>query len=207
MSRPATLLLLALAGCGKGGDTAAAPTCQPALATDIDETLTTSDGEWLSQLADPTYDPAERPDAATTFQAYADKGYAVAYITARGSGLELADGRSGTEATEDWLVDHCFPSGRVFLADHAIGVTGDDAVAYKVGAIASMQDEGWRFDYAYGNADTDIEAFQQAGIGDDIIFLVGELAGTMGVQPIPDADAYTAHLAAHLPNVPEAACP
>jgi phosphatidate phosphatase PAH1 len=48
--------------------------------------------------------------------------------------------------------------------------------------------------FAYGNADTDIEAYQNVGIPDDRIFLVGKLAGQMGVEPIPTSEAYGAHL-------------
>src|SRR4051812_10555050 len=39
-----------------------------AVVTDIDETLTTDDNEFLYQIADPSYDPAMRPDADTLMQ-------------------------------------------------------------------------------------------------------------------------------------------
>lgn len=46
---------------------------------------------------------------------------------------------------------------------------------------------------AHGNADTDIEAHKAAGIPDDDIFLVGQLAGQLGVVPIEARDADTNH--------------
>ena len=166
--------------------------CVPmqAVFTDIDETLTTADQEWIDQLLDASHDPAMRPDAEGVMGAYADLGYGVFYVTARGDGATLDDGRTAREATLDWLEDHGFPvsDDRVFLAE------------------GPAADQGWEAAWAYGNAETDIEAFIEAGIAADRTFLVGELAGTMGVQPLPDEEAYTEHLADHLPTVEEASC-
>jgi len=201
--------LLLVACSGKSSDTSAEDGCEPTflVATDIDETLTTSDSEWLSQLGDPTHDPAMRPDANTLMQAYADRGYRVVYITARGEDLGLTDGRTGREATWDWLAAHGFPGGPedLWLAE-GIGVSGEYAVAYKSEVLLGLQGQGYTSSWAYGNADSDILAFQAAGISDERIFLVGELAGTMGVQPIVDDDAYSAHMAAQLDQVDAVGC-
>ena len=59
--------------------------------TDIDETLTTSDAEWLMQIIDPSHDPAMRPDANTVMQANDEAGYSVFYVTARGELQPLAE--------------------------------------------------------------------------------------------------------------------
>lgn len=175
--------------------------------TDIDETLTTLDAEWFKQISNPSHDPAMRPDADTLMNAYADLGYDVIYVTARGEDSTLSDGTPARDATADWLVAHGFPyeEGALFLAP-GIGAVGDSAVEYKTGVLLDLQADGRVFDYAYGNATSDIEAFQAAGIPDDVIFLVGELAGEMGVKPIPDEEAYTAHIEAWMPGVPEALC-
>jgi phosphatidate phosphatase PAH1 len=202
---PITLLL---SGC-PSGDALDSAACVPpfAVATDIDETLTLSDGEWLDQLADPTCDPALRPDADTLMRAYAERGYTILYVTARGEEVELSDGRSAREATEDWLLAHDFPlvEGALYLAE-GYGVTGESAVTYKAGVIDDRTASGWTTAWAYGNADSDILAFQAAGIPDDHIFLVGELAGTMGVEPIPGEEAYTSHLDSQLPNITPVTC-
>lgn len=202
------LLLLALlaAGCDPGGDT----DCQPRLAvfTDIDETLTTSDGEWLAQLVDPSHDPAMRPAADALMRGYADLGYGVFYVTARGEDITLSDDRTARQATEDWLLDHGFPwSGEALYLAEGVGVAGEEAVAYKHGVIAGLAAAGWTPEWAYGNAESDILAFQEAGMAGDRVFLVGELAGTMDVEPVPGDEAFEAHLAEHLPGVPEASCP
>jgi len=178
-----------------------------AVVTDIDETLTTSDEEWLSQMSDATHDPAMRPDANTLMQGYADQGYGVIYVTARGDDFTLSDGRTATEGTLDWLLAHDFPvdESLLFLSD-GFGVLGDDARDYKIAVLEGLAAEGWSFDWAYGNADSDIAAFQGASIPDERIFLVGELAGEFGVVPILDEDAYTNHLAEQLPGVEATDC-
>lgn len=202
MRRPAIPALLAL-GCGgpPGEDSAPLP-CRHLVVTDIDETLTTADEEFLAQLADPTHDPAMRPDADTLLNAYADLGFSILYVTARWEGITLTDGRTAREATTDWLEAHRFPyqDAHVFLSEEL--VTGDEAtIAYKAAVLEGWAGEGWSVDWGYGNAVTDVEAFLQGGIAADRVFLVGELAGTMAVGAIPDADAYTAHLATHLGSV------
>jgi len=203
------LALVVLSGCpSSAGDSA--PPCLPPFAvfTDIDETLTTLDQEWIDQIGDPSYDPAMRSGAADLMQGYASRGYSIFYVTARGEDIALSDGRSAREASEDWLLDHGFPfrDGALYLAE-GMGAHGDSAVAYKSEVIVELAAEGWEPSWAYGNADSDILAFQDAGIPDDHIFLVGELAGTMGVQPIPDDQAYESHLAEQLGQVTEAVCP
>ena len=183
-------------------------TYRMAIVTDIDATLTTADSEWLAQIAVPSHDPAMRPDANTLMQDYAGLGYEVFYITARGEGLSLLDGTSARDATEAWLVAHAFPfddTDNLFLAS-GVGAWGNSAASYKEEILQGLMDQGWRFMYAYGNAETDIEAFLAIGIDTDDVFLVGDLAGTLGVSGVTSDDAYTQHVADHMPSVPEASC-
>lgn len=213
MRSHAVLCALLIAACGADsdktdtGNTNPLPACAHIVVTDIDETLTTSDGEYLAQLSDPTHDPALRPQAVELLKAYADKGYTIFYITARGQDVTLNDGRTVPEASEEWLIAHGFPyaEGQLYLAP-GIGVQGDDAVAYKAAVVNDLTAAGWSADWGYGNATSDIEAFQQGGIADDHLFLVGELAGTMGVNPIPDEEAYAQHIADHVQGLGPA-CP
>jgi hypothetical protein len=183
-------------------------TLRMAVVSDIDSTLTTSDTEWLLQIAVPSHDAAMRPDANVLFQDYAALGYEVFYITARGSGLSLLDGTSARDATAQWLVDHGFPYNpdHLFLAD-GLGAWGSSAADYKTGILNGQIDLGFRFIYAYGNSDTDIEAFLNVGMAPENVFLVGDLAGGLGVSGVTNADAYTQHVADHMPAVPEATCP
>jgi phosphatidate phosphatase PAH1 len=205
----AALALGGAFGCGSGSATDEAP-CVPqaAVYTDIDETLTTLDAEWTAQLLDPSHDPAMRPDADALMQDYAELGYTVVYLTARGEEVVLADGRSARQATADWLDAHGFPwsDADLYLAP-GLGAAGDSAVDYKAGVLDDRTAAGWSAAWAYGNATSDIEAFRQAGIPDAQIFLVGALVGTLGaVNDIPDDDAYAAHRASQLPAVVPADC-
>lgn len=174
------------------------------LVTDIDETLTTLDSEFLTQIFDPAHDPAMRPDANTLMQAYHDLGYRIVYLTARGEYLYLVDGTSARDATTAWLTAHGFPfdPDDVYLANAVYEL---DPAGFKTGVVEGLQADGYTVEWAYGNATTDIEAYQNAAVADDHTFLVGSLsdtAGTYGVNPISDADAYTNHHASFMSTVP-----
>jgi len=195
---------VAFAGCQTGY----APCVPPdSIVTDIDETLTTDDFEWVTQLIDPEHDPEMRPDANALMRGYDELGYTVYYITARGEAMELPDGRTAREATRAWLEDHGFPvrDGTLFLAP-GNGALGDTAVEYKSSTIEDLELAGWPVHYAYGNSDTDIEAFQQAGIPDDRIFAVGEDCDELDGNDVPDDEAFVVHMQEHLPTVVEAEC-
>jgi len=194
------------AGEDGGADTDSCTTSM-AVVTDIDATLTTSDLEWVYQIAVPTYDAAMRPEANVLMQDYAALGYEIFYITARGEGMSLLDGTSSRDATAAWLVDHGFPFNpdNLFLAA-GLGTWGNSAASYKTGILEGLEAIGWRFIYAYGNSDTDIEAFLSIDMAPENVFLVGDLAGTLGVSPVTDEDAYAQHIADHMPDVPEATC-
>ena len=168
-----------------------------ALVTDIDETLTALDGEWLDQIRDPADEPTMRPDGNTLMNAWADHGFRIFYVTARGEQLGLSDGTTGRDATTSWLTDRDFPlfsPDDVFLSE-GYGELGDGAAEYKSELLLRLIDEGWTLVWAYGNADSDITAYKAAGIPNDHQYLVGELAGTLEVNPIPTEEAYTAHFA------------
>jgi phosphatidate phosphatase PAH1 len=186
-------------------DTAASdapPSC--AVVTDIDETLTTDDLEFVYQVADPDHDPAMRPDANTLFAGFADHGYTVIYLTGRGEHLTLADGTTARAATEAWLDAHGFPwdDANLFLADTSLGLSGEDAHVYKAGVLADLSAAGWPLDWAFGNAEADIEAYEDAAMAHDHVFLVGDLAGSMDVEAISNEDAYSAFTPPFLDALP-----
>lgn len=177
---------------------------QPAIVTDIDETLTTSDAEFLMQLADPTYDPMEREGGAAMISAYADLGYRVMYLTARSEDLDVfGTDETAREITVRWLEEHGYPldpDTTVVVLSETL-VFGDATQVYKAGALMEQQAMGWRFDYAYGNATTDIGAYAEAGIDVSATFIIGENAGQGGTVAI-DGEDWLAHTADHLPTVP-----
>jgi phosphatidate phosphatase PAH1 len=124
--------------------TAAVHRARPAIVTDIDATLTTSDNEFLTQMISPGgYDPAEREGAHQLITGYAERGYFILYLTSRPDGAPMASGGSTRDATAAWLTAHGFPMDpdrtRIELAQGL--VYGDSAAGYKGDALVAMEDE------------------------------------------------------------------
>jgi len=158
----------------------------PFILADIDGTLTLSDEELFMQVNDAAYDPLLKGAAVELMQAWASKGYTVVYMTARPHVL-----RNETRA---WLATHDFPAGPL-ISSNSLAV-GSSALEYKSAwGSRLLSDFGWSPVAFYGNADTDIGAYEAAGVPKDITFIIGELAGTEGTVAIEDDD-YTAHIAA-----------
>lgn len=170
------------------------PEDTPVIVTDIDGTLTASDDELFMQVADGAYDPVEKGAASELVNAWADKGFAIVYLTARPHTF-----RSETRA---WLDAHGYPVGPL-ISSNTLAV-GDSALQYKTAWIDRVVSTfGWRVAAAYGNADTDIGAYDAGGIPKDITFVIGELAGTEDTQPI-DNDDYSDHIADFVASHPDA---
>lgn len=188
-----------------GGTTAGACELeQPAIVTDIDETLTISDGEFLMQIGDGTYDPIEREGGSELITAYADLGYRIMYLTARSEDIVLeGTGETAREATERWLLEHGYPTdpATTVVVLSEMFVFDDTAQEYKAEALMAQQAAGWRFDYAYGNATSDIGAYADAGIALDVTFIIGEHAGEGGTVAV-EGEGWVEHAEAHLPTVP-----
>jgi phosphatidate phosphatase PAH1 len=160
----------------------------PAIVTDIDETLTTSDEEFIQQMLEPDYVPAMRPGSLELVKALYKRGYLVMYLTARAETLELMDGTSGREATEGWLVDMGFPMDpdrtEVVLAPSSLVGDEEGTAAYKRDAILDRVAAGWTFDFAFGNATTDASGYLEAGIPPDQIYMIGDHAGYQGTVAV-----------------------
>jgi LNS2 (Lipin/Ned1/Smp2) len=176
----------------------------PAIVTDIDATLTTTDAEFLMQLGDGNYDPAEREGAAELITAYAELGYRVLYLTARSETfMAINTGESARELTERWLLEHDFPNDpettMVVLSPNI--VLGNSAQTFKAETLMDQQAAGWRFDYAYGNAGSDIGAYADAGIALEHTFIIGPEAGNGGTVAV-QGEGWVEHTAAFLPSVP-----
>lgn len=157
--------------------------------TDIDGTLTASDSELISQLTDDNYVAKPMGAADKLLAAWSMKGYPIIYLTARPHLLR--------PETRGWLEQLDFPVGPLITEN---GGKTDDA--YKTLWLDRMiHDFGWNVVAAYGNADTDITAYENAGIAKDRTFIVGPLAGSRGTVAIANND-YTQHIAAFVAAQP-----
>ena len=180
----------------------------PAIVTDIDATLTTGDGEWLLQMLVGTHEPAERPGAAALVTAFAERGYYVLYLTARPGDFYLPfTFEPSPDATARWLEEHGYPVDpertRLSLAPTTI-LDSATTIDYKSGVLANLQAEGFDIVYAYGNAATDIAAYEAVGIAKEHTFIIGPEAGTEATVAIA-GDGWVDHVAEFLPTV-DAVC-
>lgn len=177
---------------------------RPAIVTDIDATLTLSDVEFIMQIGDGNYDPIEREGAAQLIEAYAQRGYFVLYLTARSEQITIqVTDETAREATTRWLEEHGFPlaPGDTELVLAPMLLLGEDVQAYKAQALMERQAAGLRWDYAYGNATTDIGAYAEAGIPVSATFIIDEHAGEEGTVAV-EGEGWALHAGTHLPGVP-----
>lgn len=161
---------------------------------DIDGTLTTSNDELLHELADGSYQPAMMTDANGMMQAWATKKYPVIYLTARPH-LYRAESRQ-------WLDALKFPLGSLITSNATLS-TDPATEAYKANWLARMVTSfGWTIVAAYGNEDTDIQAYQSVNIPNDHIFIVGPSGGDLGSTAIPNMD-FTSHVTSYVDMQPD----
>ncbi len=158
--------------------------------TDIDGTLTLDDGQLLAQIPDDTYVPKMMGAGNKLVQAWAAKGYAVIYLTARPHVFR--------PETRTWLHDLGFTDGALITAEQV-----GDAGVYKTEWLQRMLTTfGWTAVAAYGNADTDITAYENVGIAKNLTFIVGPLAGNRQTTAIANMD-FAAHISSFVAAQPD----
>ena len=167
------------------------PAGTPVIVTDIDGTLTISDGELLTELSDETYVPKMMGAANTLMQTWVTKGYPVIYLTARPHLLR--------DESRTWLEGDMFPAGPMITTNGTTADAGD----YKTIWLRRMVDSfGWNIVAAYGNATTDIAAYANVAIPLDHTFIIGPNGGMGGTVAIPNND-FSAHLAGYVASQPD----
>lgn len=169
------------------------PTGSKFVLTDIDGTMTLSDEELFKQIDDGSYVPLQNESAEVLMTTWADKGYPIVYLTARPHEFR--------SETREWLAKEGFPVGAVITANSL--VFDDSAREYKrAWANRMLVDYGWEVVAAYGNAESDIDAYEDAGIAKDITFIVGELAGASGTVAIDNND-FSDHISDFVEQQPD----
>jgi len=159
----------------------------PAVVFDVDGTLTLDDGELIDDLVGGGARAFE--GAARVVEAWAARGYLVVYLTGRPYPLRAR--------TRRWLVEGGFPDGPLFTPDHLHqAVPAREWVgAYKRDTLRQLIAAGVEVERAYGNADTDVCAYAEAGVDPARTFIIGAARGCDG-KPAPVALAgYLDHLA------------
>jgi phosphatidate phosphatase PAH1 len=127
--------------------------------SDVDGTLTSSEDAFLAALATGQV-PEAQPDASKVLHALASSGYRIVYLTARPEWL--------TGGTRDFLRRRGFPTGLVHTITSgltgAVGATGTAAVEFKTAELEAFTAKGVKIAWAFGNRDTDTEAYAAANI-------------------------------------------
>jgi phosphatidate phosphatase PAH1 len=131
------------------------PEGTPVVLTDVDGTLTTSETEEFFDLLSGTL-PEVRPGAPEALQALAAKGYHPIYLTARPEFL-------GTR-THEFVRERGLPPGIVHTSLFFDGALGSEAVTFKTGELAAFAARGLVPTFAFGNTESDGEAYENAGI-------------------------------------------
>lgn len=151
---------------------------------DIDATLTINDfeavGDYLNVSTARAF--AYAPEVVNL---YRSDGYQVIFLTARPYWV--------AKDTREWYVRKGFPVATLthFALSNAESLA---ALNYKKAYLKLLVETvGLDLMRAYGNAQTDIDAYQAAGIPLEEIFIIGSNAGTGGTQPI--VTDYTDHYA------------
>jgi len=144
----------------------------------------------VMEISDPTYDPMMMGHADLLTQTWAMKKYPVIYLTNRPHPLRVE--------TRTWLAEKMFAPGAVITSNGT-----NDAATYKTAWLQRMVTTfGWQIVAAYGNAATDITAYNNAGIPKADTFIVGPLAGSDSTQPIDNMD-FAAHIQSFVDPQPQ----
>jgi len=131
------------------------PKNTPTFVTDVDGTLTTSESAQTLALFTGSM-PDANPDAAQVLALLASKGYRPFYLTARPDWLG--------KTTQDWIVAKGFPPGILHTTLVSGGATGAAAGTFKTDELADLAGKGMKPAFAFGNTDTDADAYNNAGI-------------------------------------------
>lgn len=151
--------------------------------SDIDGTLTRDDAEFLSQLSNNALIPLQNEAADAMMQAWDDKGFAVTYLTARPNEFRWL--------SRVWLREEGFPFGPMETAETF--VYGASAREYKGRFVTAMHALNYEFAAAYGNAESDVQAYADGGIPKAVTFTINEAAGMDGTVAISPFD-WTSHI-------------
>ncbi len=130
--------------------------------SDVDGTLTSSENAYPESLVTGA-DVGANEGAAEALGALRDRRYYPVYMTARG--------RRFTEDTREWLAAQGFPRGPLRLAPSLVTLPGSATVAYKAGTLEDIAAEGLVPAIGIGNRASDAEAYAQAGLASDRIFI------------------------------------
>ncbi|MEM9103053.1 MAG: haloacid dehalogenase [Pseudomonadota bacterium] len=164
---------------------------------DIDGTLSLSDLEGITEFLGLNDGVAAHEYAAEVVQAYQNKNYQVVFLTGRPYWV--------ANDTRDWLESLGLLRWHLRTNPSGDGLLALDTENYKAEYIDYLINDA-KLDIvrAYGNADTDISAYNRGGIPVDETYIIGSEAGNGGTNPI--YDNYVEHYYSVVLDTPEVDC-
>ncbi|SHO55936.1 lipin/Ned1/Smp2 family protein [Vibrio quintilis] len=162
---------------------------------DIDGTLTKSDSEAVAAYLGMSEADAYA-GAADMVKAYQSKHYRIIYLSARPYWL-AKDSRS-------WLGAQGIPAFHLHLDSNGELLDPTGKASYKAGYIKQLLSKGVKIVRVYGNATTDIEAYELAGIPKAETYIIGDHAGESGTQAVQDN--YLSHISEVVNVTSDAQC-
>ena len=165
---------------------------QAAVLFDLDGTLTLNDFEIVKDYLN-IRDAKPYPGVPELINFYQDLDYQIVYLTARPY--------ITMPATQEWFGKLGIPRGHLYSPisfEESLDQKGH--AQFKADYINYLQDHAdLDLKVVYGNADTDIMAYEMAGIDKSRTFIIGENAGNEGTRPI--RDGYFDHINRELPQL------
>lgn len=152
--------------------------------SDIDGTLTSTDAEFMTQISGkPEYVPLQNVNSDLLMQTWAQKGYASIYLTARPNDFRWL--------SRVWLREQGFPFGPMETAESF--VFGSTAREYKGRFVNQLNALGIDLVAAYGNAESDVQAYDDGSIPKALTFTINEAEGKDGTVGVSNGD-WTSHI-------------
>lgn len=149
---------------------------------DIDGTLTTSDMELvkdvITDLFEPilrgTYTPVPHPFARELVEERVRLGSLPVFLTGRPYWL--------SKISREWLAGQRMPLGPLHTTDRNSDALPMGVAAYKAAFLGSLRAQGFVVRGAYGNASTDITAYEAAGLPKSETYIIGHNGGKSGTH-------------------------
>lgn len=163
---------------------------------DIDGTITKNDFEAVGDYLGT--DKAENyPFATDVVNAYREKGYQLIFLTGRPYWV--------AKNTRAWFDYSGLKPWHLHTNANSDNLLNMQTQAYKTDYINYLKNTvGLNIVRAYGNAQTDIDAYADAGIDVSETYIIGSNAGNNGTQPL--TGSYENHYYNVVLNQPDASC-
>ncbi|WP_257459574.1 lipin/Ned1/Smp2 family protein [Archangium lipolyticum] len=163
---------------------------------DIDGTLTLNDfemvGDYLGVSTAQAY-----AHAVEVVNSYAAMGYQIVYLTGRPYWI--------AKDTREWIDYQGLIDGHLHTNPYGDGPIPPDTEQYKIDYLSYLLDDvGLDIVRVYGNATTDISAYEAVGLPKSETYIIGEHAGADGTMPI--RNDYREHLLTVVASTPGANC-